>query len=102
CSNEQLLGRVGVGPHPNGLAYDRRRRRLYAFNLGEPLGENCTTSVVDLDSMGVIAALPLPGRPRWAVADPARDVVYVNIRAPAAIVAIDAERVVVDGALAVP
>src|SRR4051794_39758889 len=38
CSNEQLLGQAQVGPHPNGLAYDRARRRLYSFNLGEPLG----------------------------------------------------------------
>src|SRR3989442_12629819 len=42
CSDETLLGRVEVGPHPNGLAYDRRRRRLYAFKLGEPLGAHCT------------------------------------------------------------
>src|SRR5437773_2337478 len=48
CSDETLLGRVDVGPHPNGLAYDRRRRRLYAFNLGEPVGEHCTASIVDL------------------------------------------------------
>jgi DNA-binding beta-propeller fold protein YncE len=102
CSNEELVGRVMVGPHPNGLAYDRRRRRLYAFNLGEPLGENCTASVVDVDSLAVIAELPLPGRPRWALYDPERDLVYVNIRAPAEIVVIDAERVVVDGAIAVP
>ena len=24
CSDEQLLGQVEVGPHPNGLAYDRK------------------------------------------------------------------------------
>jgi DNA-binding beta-propeller fold protein YncE len=102
CSTEELLGRVEVGPHPNGLAYDRRRRHLYAFNLGEPLGDNCTASVVELDSMEVIAELPLPGRPRWALYDPQRDLVYVNIHAPAVIVAIDAERVGVEGALAVP
>src|SRR3954469_7271193 len=30
CSDEHLLGRVAVGPHPNGLAYDRLRQRLYA------------------------------------------------------------------------
>jgi len=76
CANEELVGRVGVGPHPNGLAYDRLRRRLYAFNLGEPLGENCTASVVDLDSMGVIGELPLPGRPRWAVYEDERDRVF--------------------------
>ena len=59
CSDEQLLAQVEVGPHPNGLAYDRRRRRLYSFNLGEPLGESCTASLVDLDSMRVIGELPL-------------------------------------------
>jgi DNA-binding beta-propeller fold protein YncE len=62
CSDEQLLGQVEVGSHPNGLAYDRRRRRLYSFNLGEPLGENCTASIVDLDSLQVIAELALAGR----------------------------------------
>jgi DNA-binding beta-propeller fold protein YncE len=64
CSDEQLLGQVEVGPHPNGLAYDSKRRRLYSFNLGEPLGENCTASIVDLDTMAVVGELELPGRPR--------------------------------------
>jgi hypothetical protein len=101
CSDEHLLGRVEVGPHPNGLAYDAKRRRLYAFNLGEPLGENCTASVVGLDSMQVIGEFPLPGRPRWAVYDGERDVVYANIRAPAQIVVVDAARAVIDRAFAV-
>src|SRR4051794_5555183 len=34
CSDEQLLAQVPVGPHPNGLAYDRASRRLCSFNLG--------------------------------------------------------------------
>jgi len=89
CSDERLLGQVEVGPHPNGLAYDRARRRLYSFNLGEPLGENCTASVVDLESMHAVAELPLSGRPRWAIYDPERGVAYANIRAPAQIVVID-------------
>jgi DNA-binding beta-propeller fold protein YncE len=102
CSDEQLLGQVAVGPHPNGLAYDANRRRLYAFNLGEPLGENCTASVVEVDSLQVIAEFPLPGRPRWAVYDPERDVVFANIREPAQIVVIDAAQAVLDHAYAVP
>src|SRR5438128_2129189 len=53
CSDEELLARVGVGEHPNGLAYDSTRARLFSFNLGEPLGENCTASVVDLDRQRV-------------------------------------------------
>ena len=77
-------------PHPNGLAYDRRRRRLYVFNLGEPPGENCTASVIDLGSMQVAAELSLPGRPRWALYDESRDRVYANIRDPAQIAVIDA------------
>jgi DNA-binding beta-propeller fold protein YncE len=102
CSDEQLLGQVAVGSHPNGLAYDRRRRRLYAFNLGEPLGENCTASVVEVDSLQVIAEFPLPGRPRWAVYDPERDVVFANIGEPAQIVVIDAAQAVLHRAYTVP
>ena len=86
CSDERLLGQVEVGPHPNGLAYDRRRRTVYAFNLGDPLGEGCTLSIVELASMQVVAEIPLPGRPRWAVYDEERDRVLANIREPAHIV----------------
>ena len=102
CSDEQALGQVAVRPHPNGLAYDRRGRRLYAFNLGEPLGEHCSASVVDLDSMSVVAELPLPGRPRWALYDEAGHRVYANIREPAQIVVIDAEHARIDAAYQVP
>jgi DNA-binding beta-propeller fold protein YncE len=102
CSDEQLLGQVEVGPQPNGLAYDRRQRHLYSFNLGEPPGENCTASVVDIDSRCVIAELPLPGRPRWAVYDPEREVVYANILQPAQIVVIDCKRAVIERAFQVP
>ena len=102
CSDESLLGQVDVGPHPNGLAYDRVRRRLYSFNLGEPLGENCTASVVDLGAMSVAAELALPGRPRWAVYDGERDVVCANIREPAQIVVIDCERLAIERALEIP
>jgi len=102
CSDERLIGRAVVGPHPNGLAYDRRRRRLYAFNLGEPLGENCSASVVELGSMEVVAELPLPGRPRWALYDERRDRVYANIRDPAQIAVIDAEQAQIIDAYHVP
>jgi DNA-binding beta-propeller fold protein YncE len=102
CSDEQLLGQVKVGPHPNGLAYDRERRRLYSFNLGEPLGEHCTASVVELDTLRVVAELPLAGRPRWAVYDDECDVVYGNIQRPAQIAVIDCERAAIVRTLDVP
>jgi hypothetical protein len=102
ASDEHLLGQVDVGPHPNGLAYDRGSRRLYSFNLGEPLGEGCTASVVDVDALEICAELPLPGRPRWAVYDDERRVVYANIRDPAVIVTIDCDRIQIDGAYEIP
>jgi DNA-binding beta-propeller fold protein YncE len=102
CSDEQLRGQVQVGPHPNGLAYDSKRRRLYSFNLGEPLGENCTASVVDLDTLALVQELKLPGRPRWAVYDGDRDVIYANIREPAVIVVIDCQREEIVKSLPVP
>jgi len=102
CSDEVLLGQVEVGPHPNGLAYDRVRRRLYSLNLGEPVGEDCTASVVDLDAMSVAVELALPGRPRWALYDPERDGVYVNIQEPAQIAVLNCEHPAIERALQVP
>jgi DNA-binding beta-propeller fold protein YncE len=85
-----LLGRVEVGAHPNGLAYDPVRRRLFVFNLGDPPGDGCTMSVVELGgATRVVAELPLPGRPRWAVFDPESDRVYANVRDPPSILVVD-------------
>ena len=102
CSDEVLLARVAVGPRPNGLAFDPGRRRLFSFNLGEPAGENCTTSVIDLERRQVVSTIALPGRPRWAVYDAATDQVYANIRDPAQIVAIDAASLAIARVIAVP
>jgi DNA-binding beta-propeller fold protein YncE len=93
---------VGVGSHPNGLAYDPTRRRLTAFNLGDPPGVGCTASVVALDGMEVVATLPLPGRPRWALDDGATDRIYANIQDPTVIALIDAERLNIIDTFAVP
>jgi uncharacterized protein YqeY len=47
------------------------------------------TNLIDLDEMAVIAELSLPGRPRWALYDEERDLVYANIRDPAEIAVIE-------------
>jgi hypothetical protein len=67
-----------------------------------PLGHNCTASVVDVHSLTVIAELQLAGRPRWAVYDSERDRVYANIREPAGIAVISAERSMIDDGFVVP
>lgn len=102
CAEQTLLGQVTVGAHPNGLAYDRRRGRLCAFNLGEPIGENCTASVVDIDSMSVTAEIALPGRPRWAAYDSASNLIYANIRDPAMILRIDPDMAAIISSIDVP
>jgi DNA-binding beta-propeller fold protein YncE len=102
CSDEQLLGRVEVGQHPNGLAYDRTRRRLYTFNLGQPPGAGCTASVIEIDAMSVVAEIVLPGRPRWAAYDVASDLVYVNVLDPAVVLRIDPEEGEILSAIDVP
>ena len=102
CSDESPIGSVEVGPRPNGIAYDPTRHNVFAFNLGEPIGENCSASVVSLGDMRVIATLPLPGRPRWAVYDGERDRVYANIRAPAQITVFDASSLRPVGSFDVP
>jgi hypothetical protein len=75
---------------------------LYSFNLGEPLGEHCAASIVDVDSLAVLGELALPGRPRWAVYDAARDAVYANIQEPAQIIVVDCERAAIERAFEVP
>ena len=102
CFDEELLGHVAVGAHPNGLAYDPIRRRLYSFNLGEPPGVGCSASVIDLETLRIVATIPLAGRPRWALYDEERDAIYVNISDPAEIAVIDCERTEIVRTIPVP
>src|SRR5438093_13071181 len=101
CSDQSLLGRVPVGARPNALAYDRRSRRLFCFNLGEPVGTSCTASVVSIDERRVTTTIDLPGRPRWALCDDPSRSVYVNIAEPAMIGVIRADVVMMSGAIRV-
>src|SRR4029077_553280 len=102
ASDEGKLGEVIVGPRPNGLAFDPDSRNLYSFNLGEPAGSNCTASVVSVDARRVVATIPLPGRPRWAVYDVEARCVYANISDPAVIVVIDADSLAISRSISVP
>jgi DNA-binding beta-propeller fold protein YncE len=82
---------IGVGVRPNGLAYDPRRARLLAAHVGDPdLAGSCTVSVVDVRARKRIADVPVAGRTRWTVYDPAADAFHVNIANPPQIVVIDA------------
>jgi len=102
CSDEAVLARVPVGPRPNALAYDPRLRNLWSFNLGDPVGVNSTASVVSVDEAAVIATIPLPGRPRWAILDDSSRTAFVNIAEPAVIARIDADMRMLSVAIPVP
>ncbi len=101
--------KVPVGIGPNGLAYDHVKRLLLAANVGDPqIAGSHTVTIVDvagatgMDVAGatrvdtavarVRASIPVPGRTRWTVFDPASGLFYVNILNPAVIAVIDSKR----------
>ncbi|HEY2995595.1 MAG TPA: hypothetical protein VGM22_22505 [Methylomirabilota bacterium] len=95
--------KVGVGVKPNGLAYDPTRRRLLAANVGDPaVPTSFTVSIVDVDSRRLLAHLPVPGRTRWTVYDPAAEVFHVNVMDPAVIAVVDAGTPAVSRMVSVP
>jgi DNA-binding beta-propeller fold protein YncE len=73
----------GVGPKPNGLAWDAGRRQLLVADV-----EVFSARLLDVAGGLTLASTALPGRPRWCVFDRARDRFLVNIREPACVVAL--------------
>ena len=88
-SDETLLAHVAVGQRPNGIALDTHQMRAFTFDLGDPPGEGCTMTAVDLARHTVVAQRKLPGRPRWAAYEDASRRVYANISEPATIIVVD-------------
>ena len=90
---EDKIVKVGVGVHPNGLAFDSRRGTLLAANIGDPaVPGSFTLSVVDVDSMQLRGAIAVPGRTRWAIYDRGLDRFFVNIAEPAQIIVVAGDR----------
>ena len=90
-ARKKCSSRISVGVRPNGLAYDPGRNHLLAANVGDPqVSGSFTVSIVDVDRQEMVHSVPVPGRTRWTVYDPATDAFYVNIASPAQIVVIAA------------
>lgn len=81
----EAQGEVGVGPKPNGLAWDPIRRRVLVADV-----QDLRARLVDPHERHVVKEVPLPGRPRWCVYERAGDQFLVNIRKPACVVLLDA------------
>ena len=89
---DAAVTKVGVGIRPNGLAYDPGRSILLAANIGDPATDGLpSVTLVDTVSNRALITLPMPGRTRWAVFEPSRQVFLVNIMEPSAIAVIDPE-----------
>jgi len=101
---ENEVVKVGVGSRPNGLAFDPERHILLSANVGDPSGpDSHTVTLVDVRRHTTLANIPVPGRTRWTVFDPAQSLFFVNIADPAQIVVIDPQRLqAVAGHLEVP
>ena len=80
-----VIKEIVVGPKPNGLAWDTRRRRLLVADI-----DDYQARLVDPRTGATDAITGLPGRPRWCVFDRARDRFLVNIREPACVVGLSA------------
>src|SRR5437588_8865604 len=80
-----VLREVAVGSRPNGLAWDPRRKHLLVADV-----QDNTARLVDPQAGQVIAAVSLPGRPRWAVYHQSGDRFLVNIREPALVAVLSA------------
>jgi YVTN family beta-propeller protein len=91
AGNEHNGFKIGVGVKPNGVAFDDSRGLLVVADVGDPaIAGSYTASIVDLERKQRVAEIKVPGRTRWAIYDPAAATFFINIMAPARIVAIDA------------
>ncbi len=81
-----VLRTVGVGPRPNGLAWDPLRRHLLVADVQENQAR-----LVDPQASEVMAKVELPGRPRWAVYHQVAERFLVNIREPACVAVLSAD-----------
>jgi hypothetical protein len=77
---------LASGPAPNGLAWDERRRRLLVADVGD-----VRARLLDPRTGGCLGQVELPGRPRWCVYEPQRDLFLVNVREPACVALLTAE-----------
>jgi DNA-binding beta-propeller fold protein YncE len=83
-STLQVTDRVDTGENPDGILYEPDLKEVYAFN-----GRGHSATVISAESGEVLATIPLPGKPEFAVYDPEAKMIYNNIEDQNEIVAID-------------
>ena len=82
-----IMREIAVGFRPNGLAWDPQEKRLLVADV-----QDNQARLVDLQEGQIVATVALPGRPRWCVYHAATQNFLVNIREPAEVVMLSADR----------
>jgi DNA-binding beta-propeller fold protein YncE len=80
----KTLSKVATGENPDAVVFESGKKEVYAFN-----GAAKSATVIDAMSGEPVAAIPLPGKPEFAVSDPEAHRIYVNIEDRNSLVAID-------------
>ena len=93
----ETIREVQVGLKPNGLAWDGRRHRFLAADVGDN-----HVRIVDPATGSIISDIPLHGRPRWAKYSRALDRYVVNVHDPPILAVIDPETSSVEATIPIP
>ncbi|HLO28346.1 MAG TPA: YncE family protein, partial [Anaerolineales bacterium] len=80
---EQKITKIKVGIHPNGLSFDPKRGLLLAANVGDPdIAGSFSVSIVNVVQKKLVSSIPVAGRTRWTIFDPATECFYINLADP--------------------
>jgi DNA-binding beta-propeller fold protein YncE len=82
----QTLFKVDTGANPDAILFESQQNEVYTFNGRD---HSATVYAGDAAAPKVIATVPLPGKPEFAVEDTAAGRIYNNIENQNEVVAID-------------
>jgi DNA-binding beta-propeller fold protein YncE len=82
----KTISKVDTGENPDAILYETVHHEVYTFN-----GRANTFTAFEAGSGKVLATVPLPGKPEFAVEDPKAERIYNNIEDKDEVVVIDAK-----------
>lgn len=83
-SSLSVVDKIAVGTNPDAIVFEPATQTVWAFN-----GRSKSASVIDAATRKVVATIPLPGKPEFAVVD-GNGLLYNNIEDKNELVRIDA------------
>jgi DNA-binding beta-propeller fold protein YncE len=83
----RTLAKVDTGQNPDAILYEPQLMEVYVFN-----GSSRSATVFSAGSGQIVASIPLPGKPEFAVADPSAGRVYDDIEDRDEVAVIDTQQ----------